>query len=211
MGVLAVAQRLHEVEFEEQFFVQASLRTHIGRDHRVVLGGVRVGFGREFQARGLLGVAAGTNLVQNHLIVRGIAHDRHVGPVLGRRTQHRRPADVDVLDGILHLHAGRLDRPAERIEVHADHVDKLDMIVFQCFQVFRIVAAGQQTAVYVRMQGLHTAVADLGKSRDVADVDYLHTAVGQQFHRAARGDHLPAQGPQSLGELLDTGFVAYAY
>lgn len=81
---------------------------------------------------------------------------------------------------------------------------------FKAFKLLRIVAAGQQSAVYVGMQGLHAAVADLGKSRDVADVDYLHAAVGQQFHRAARGDHLPAQGTQPPGELHDTGFVTYA-
>ena len=211
VGVLAVAQRLHEVELEEQLFIQTRLSAHVGGDHRIVFGGVRVGFRREFQARGLFGIAAGPDLGEDLRIVRGVAHDRHVGPVLGRRTQHRRTADVDVLDGILHLHAGLLDRLTERIEVHADHVDELDMIVFQGFQVLRVVAAGQQAAVHVRVQGLHTAVADLGKSRNVADVDHLHAAVGQQLHRAARGDHLPAKGLQPLGELHDTGFVAYAY
>jgi hypothetical protein len=74
------------------------------------------------------------------------------------------------------------------------------MIILQGFQVLRIVAAGQ---------GLHAAVADLGESRHVADVDYLHAAVGQELHRTARGDHLPAQSPQPFGKLHDTGLVTY--
>ena len=209
VGVFAVAQRLHEVELEEKLLVQTRLRAHIGGDHRVVLGGMRIGFGRELQARGLFGIAAGANLVQNRVIVRGVAHHRHVGPVLGRRAKHRRSADVDVLDGVLHLHAGFGDRLPEGIKVHADHVDELDMIILQGFQVLRIVAAGQQSAVHVGMQGLHAAVADLGESRHVADVDYLHAAVGQELHRTARGDHLPAQSPQPFGKLHDTGLVTY--
>jgi hypothetical protein len=80
VGVFAVAQRLHEVELEEKLLVQTRLRAHIGGDHRVVLGGMRIGFGRELQARGLFGIAAGANLVQNRVIVRGVAHHRHVGP-----------------------------------------------------------------------------------------------------------------------------------
>ena len=208
VGVFAVAQRLHEVELEEKLLVQTRLRAHIGGDHRVVLGGMRIGFGRELQARGLFGIAAGANLVQNRVIVRGVAHHRHVGPVLGRRAKHRRSADVDVLDGVLHLHIGFGNGLAERVEVHTDHVDKFDIVIFQGFQVFGIVASRQQAAVHVGVQGLDSAVADLGKARHVADVDNLDTAVGQQFHRAARGDHLPAQGTQALGEINDTRFVA---
>ena len=211
MRVLAVTQRLHEVEFEEQLLVQPGLRTHVGRDHRIVLGGMGIGLGRELQARGLLGVAAGADFVENLRIVRRVADHRHVGPVLGRRTQHRGTADIDILDGVLHLHVGLRDRLPERIEVHADHVDKLDLVLLQRFQVFGIVAAGQQAAVHVGVQGLDAAVADFGKSRHVADVDNLDTAVGQQFHRAARGDHLPAQGTQALGEINDTRFVADTY
>ena len=169
---------------------------------------MRIGFGRELQARGLLGVAAGADFVENLRIVRRVADHRHIGPVLGRRTQHRGTADIDILDGVLHLHVGLRDRLPERIEVHADHVDKLDIVLLQRLQVFRIVAAGQQAAVHVGVQGLDAAVADFGKSRHVADVDNLDTAVGQQFHRAARGDHLPAQGTQALGEINDTRFVA---
>ena len=71
-----------------------------------------------------------------------------------------------------------------------------------------IVASRQQAAVHVGVQGLDAAVADLGKARHVADVDNLDPAVGEQFHRAARGHHLPAQGTQALGEINNTRFVA---
>ena len=208
VGILPVAQRLHEVEFEEQLLVKPGLCTHIGRDHRIVLGRMGVCLGGKFQARSLFGIAGSADLVQNQVIVRRVADHRDIGPVLGGRTQHRRAADVDVLDGVLHLHIGFGNGLAERVEVHTDHVDKFDIVIFQGFQVFGIVASRQQAAVHVGVQGLDAAVADLGKARHVADVDYFHPAVGQQFHRAARGDHLPTQGTQALGEINDTRFVA---
>ena len=208
VGVLPVAQRLHEVEFKEQLLVKPGLCTHIGRDHRIVLSRMGVCFGRKFQARSLFRIAAGTDFTEHLLIVRRVADHRDVGPVLGRRTQHRRAADVDVLDGVLHLHIGFGNGLAERVEVHTDHVDKFDIVIFQGFQVFGIVASRQQAAVHVGVQGLDAAVADLGKARHVADVDNLDPAVGEQFHRAARGDHLPAQGTQALGEINNTRFVA---
>ncbi len=170
-----------------------------------------IGFGREFQPRGTLGVAAGADHREDLRIVRRIAHDRHVGPVLGGRTQHRGTADVDVLDGVLHLDAGFGDRLAERIEVDADHVDELDPVLPERLQMLGIVAAGKQTAVDVGMEGLHATVADLGEARHVADVDHLDAAVAQQLHRAARGDHLPAQLAQALRKVNDARFVADAY
>ena len=49
MGILAVAQALLELVFEEEFLVQAGLGAHIGRDHHIVLGRVRIGLGRKFE------------------------------------------------------------------------------------------------------------------------------------------------------------------
>ena len=169
-----------------------------------------VGLGRELEAGLLFGVAAATDLVKHLRIVGRVADDRDVGPVLGSRAQHRRTADVDVLDGVLHLHVGPGDRLAERVEVHADHVDELDAVLAERLQVLGIVAAGQQAAVYFGMEGLDAAVADLREARHVADVDHLDAALPQQFHRAARGDDLPPEGTQFPGEIDNAGLIAYA-
>ncbi len=211
VGVLAVAQRLHEVEFEEELLIEPRLRTHVGRDHGVVLRRVGIGLGREAQARFALGGAVRTQLGHDARIVRGVAHHRDVGPVFRRTAQHRRTADVDVLDGLLHLHSGFGDGLAERVEVHAHQVDVRDAVVAQRLHVGRIVAAGQQAAVHRGVQRLHAAVANLRKSGDVADVQCLHAAVAQKFHRTARGDHLPAEAPQLAGEVHYARLVADAY
>ena len=76
-------------------------------------------------------------------------------------------------------------------------------------QVLGIVAARQQTAVHLGMEGLDPSVADFGKSRHIADIQHFNTAVAQQFHGAARSDHLPAQFAQAPGELHDAPLVAH--
>ena len=167
-----------------------------------------VGLGRELQPRSPIGIARNAYFAQNLRIIVGVAHHRHVGPVLGRRTQHRGAPDVDVLDGVLHLHAGFGNRFAERVEVDADHVDEPDAVLLQRPQMLGIVAARQQTAVHLGMEGLDPSVADFGESRHLADVQHFNTAVAQQFHRSARGDHLPAQLAQAPGELHDAPLVA---
>ena len=63
--------------------------------------------------------------------------------VLGRGADHRRPADVDVLDYDAGLDV--LDRNGllEGIEVDADEVDRRDRLAFERRHVLGIVAAGE--------------------------------------------------------------------
>ena len=58
------------------------------------------------------------HFIQNPSVVAGIDHhgDRRV--VLGRRPQHRRPANIDVLDGIGQRAVRLGDRGLEGIKVH---------------------------------------------------------------------------------------------
>ena len=114
------------------------------------------------------------------------------------------------LDGVLHLHVGFGDGLTEGIEVDADHVDEFNAVLLERRHVRRVVAAGQQTAVHLGMERLHAAVADFRETRHVADVDYLHTALAEQLHGAARGDDLPAEAPQPPGKIDHAGLVAYA-
>ncbi len=144
-----------------------------------------IGFGRELQAGFALRTALGADFAEHTAIIRRVAHDRHAGPILGSRTQHRRPADIDVLDRLVHRYAGFGDRLPERIEVHAHHVDKPDTVFTQCLDMFGQVASRQQTAMHFRVQGFDAPVANLGKARHVADVQHLDAALAQQLHRTA--------------------------
>ena len=210
MRVLTVTQRLLQVVFQEEFFGQPGLGAHIAGNHRVVLRRVRVGLGRERETRFGFRVAGGADLVEHDGIVGRIADHRHVAPVLGGAAQHRRTADVDILDGVFHRNARLGDRGGEGIEIDAHQVDEFDAVLAQGLQMRRQVAPAKQGAVHLRVQGLHTAVADFGKARHFADADRFHAFLFQQALRAARGDDLPAEPGKCGGEISDAPLVAYA-
>ena len=69
-------------------------------DHRIIGGGAGVGLGGEGLAEGERG-AARLELGQQFGIIGGVGDDRDEGVVLGRRADHRRAADVDILDDLV--------------------------------------------------------------------------------------------------------------
>ena len=207
--ILAVAERLNQIELQEQLLVEPRFFTHVRSDHRIVLGGMGICLGRELQPQSGSRIAVSPNLRKDRVIIRRVAHYGHVLVVLGRTAQHRRSADVDILDRLVHRHPFAGDRLTEGIEIHAHHVDELDAVLPQRFQVVRIVAASQQAAVHLGMERLDTSVADLREPRHIADVDHLHAAFSQQFHRTAGGDHLPAELSKSARELHHAGLIAH--
>jgi hypothetical protein len=126
------------------------------------------------------------HLCQHLVDIAAIGADRDEGAVLGRRAQHGRPADVDVLDTGLEVRAGG-DRRLERVEVHVDQVDRADAVGLGVFHMGRVVAQVEQAAMHRRVQRLHAAVHHFRKARQVSDVFHLEPGVLQQFRRAAGG------------------------
>ena len=208
MGILAVAQALLQVVFEEELLVQAGLGTHIGGDHHIVLSGMGIGLGREFEAGLPCGVAGGGDLFEYPAVVGRVADDSHVGPVLCGAAQHGRTAYVDVLYRILHGHVRLGDGLLERIEVDADHVDVFYAVLLQLLTVAFEVPASEQGSVDLRVKGLHAAVADFRESGYLADVDYFKSCTLQEFHGAAGGDDLPSEFLETGCEFHYAGLVA---
>ena len=69
------------------------------------------------------------------------------------------------------------------------------------------IAAGQQPAVYHRVQRLHAAVEHLGEAGDLADVAHGETGVTQRLGSTAGGDETEAALGEAAGEIDDAGFV----
>ena len=201
MGVLAVAQGLHDVEVEEELLGQPGLTAHIFGYVRVILCGVGVGFCREAQACSGSGVAVSLDLLDDAGIVIRITHHGHIAEVLGSRTQHRGPAYVDILDSILHSHTLFGDCGLEGIEIDTHHVDQANAVLFELAHVVGQVAATEQTAVYLGVKCLDAAIADFRESGDVADIDYCESGIAQGLHGAPGGDDVPAHVAQGSGEL----------
>ncbi len=97
--------------------------------------------------------------LQHVVVVIGAHDDGHAIVVLGGGPNHRRPADVDILDGIVDRGVVSRDGLLERIEVDDQQVDRFDA-VFQ-HHVLVNAATAEKPAVYDGVQRFHTPVHNL--------------------------------------------------
>ena len=141
--------------------------------NRGIIGrGARIGERGEFLAQAEPERAAVRfDRVRHPVVIGRIGDDADIGVVLGRRTDHRRPADIDVLDhgGVI---AARGAHVLEGIEIDHRQIDGADIVGFHRGGVFGVVADRQQAAMHTGMQRLHPAIHDFrkaGQFRDVAD------------------------------------------
>ena len=177
------------------------------RDRGVVARRVREGLGGERLARRHRQLGAGrAQLVEHGVVGLGARDDGRVGVVLGRRADHRRAADVDVLDD-LGVGQAAGDAALEGVEVHADEVDVLDLVLAGGVDVRLVVADRQQAGVEARMQRLDAPVHDLRKAREVLDRAHLEARRGKLGRRAAGRDELDAELGQAAREVDDPSLV----
>ena len=135
----------------------------------VVGGGVRVDLLSQQSAK--VGRALVTAQGVQHLrVVVRVHHNPHRVEVFGRRAQHGRATDVDVLDHVFGRHVGARGRLAKGIEVDADEVDGGDGMLGDRRHVFRQVAPSKEASVHRRVQRLHAPVQHFGKVGDIGDV-----------------------------------------
>jgi hypothetical protein len=92
-----------------------------------------------------------------------------VAVVLGRRAHHGRAADVDVLDGVFQRAVGLRHGLREGIEVHHHQVDG-GMSCFCMVAACSAVAAAEDAAVHLGVQGLDAAVEHFGEAGVVGDL-----------------------------------------
>ena len=211
VGVLAVAKSLLEIILQEEFLVKAGLGAHIGSYAGVVLGGMCVSLCGQFEA-GLVGsLAVSANFFQDLVVVRRIADDSNVFPVLGCAANHRRAADIDILNRVFKRNAFLGDSLTERIQVYTDQFDSLDSVLLKGLHMGRDVPAGKDTAVDLRMEGLYPAVAYLRETGDLADSDSLYSLGLQQFLSSAGGYDFPSKVYQTLHKRHEAALVANTY
>ena len=208
--VLAVAQLVDARQARRQLLrQQVVLAAQVLGDRGVVVRDVREGLGRQRAPRP--GVEpARTQRLEDHVVVRGVDHRDHPGVVLGRRADHRRAADVDLLERLGEADVGAADGLDEGVEVHRDEVDRLDAVRRQLGRVVLAVAAGEQAAVHLRVQRLHAALEHLGAAGQRRDALDGYARLGDDGLRAAGREQLPAEAVQALRQLGDAGLVVGA-
>ena len=167
--VLAVAQRFGKLAADRAigWCVVVQRDREPVRDRGIIGAGARIGLGREFLAqRDRCRVVVRDHVDQHSRVVFRFDDDRHVVVVLRRRADHRRPADVDVLDAIVVLGVLR-DRRFERIEIDDEKIDRCDAMRAHRGRMFGVVADREQAAVHLGVQRLDAAVHHFGKAGEV--------------------------------------------
>src|SRR5215470_14251894 len=146
--------------------------------------------------------AESIELLCDRRVIIGIDDNGDVVVVLGRRTDHRRAADVDVFDRLLHRHVGFFNRLAERIEVDDDQVNRLYAVFAHLRAMLLVRAYAEDAAMNFRMQSLDATVEHFRKAREVRNVARLDSVLAQQLCRAAGRNDLDA-APGELPRKFD--------
>ena len=220
--VLAVAHVLHLLDLQrEARRERVALRNRAGGelgalgqgaevvgDHAVVGRGVRENLLRKPEPGRALD-AAGGQFGQHARVVRRVDDDGDVGPVLGRCTQHRRAADVDILDRVLERAVGARGRLRERVQVDHQQVDRADPVLGERGHVRRQVAPSQQAAVDTRVQRLDAAVEHLRESGQLGDLGYREAGLGEQSRGAAGRQQPHTLRVQGAREVEHAGLVGH--
>ncbi len=195
-----------EVELRELL----ELLAEPARDRGVVAGGVgeRLG-GEPLARRQRQHPVALAELLEDGVVALGADDDDRERVVLRRGADHRRAADVDVLDDLLVARAEAAGGALERVEVHADEVDELDVVLRGLAQVLGVVAAGEQAGVELGMERLDAPVHDLREAGEVLDAADLQPGGHELPRGPARGDHLDAELGQPAGEVDDPALVGH--
>ena len=126
--------------------------------------------------------------------------------VLRRGADHRRAADIDVLDAVVEVGAAR-DGFLERIEIDHQKIDRADVVRAHRLGVRGVVADAEQAAMHRRMQRLDPAVHHFGKAGEIADVEHLEPGIAQRLAGAAGRNELDAVAGERAGEFDEPGFV----
>ncbi len=176
------------------------------RGHRdVVRGGVGERLGRQ---RAPLGEGEAAPAERgDHIDVPGrVDHHGHARVVLRGRADHRRPADVDLLDDLVGTGA-RGHRRGERVEVDRDQLEGLDAELGELGEVVGLAGVGQDPGVHPRVQGLDPALEALGEAGELLDGGH-RDAGGRDRRCGGPGGHdLDACRVQRGGELDEPGLV----
>ena len=143
------------------------------------------------------------------VVLRG-CYNRDVLKILRAGADHRRSADVDVLDHFLELDSGFANRLDERIEIDTNKVDQLDMMLSHLLHMFGVLPDRQQTARNPGIQGLHPAIEDFRKSRQIRHLPHWYAVRSEQARCAARGNDFDVEADQSFGKLDNARFVIHA-
>ena len=127
--------------------------------------------------------------------------------ILGRRADHGRSADVDILDQIFHAGVRLGGRLLEPVEIDRHHIDGRDTVLANGANMRGIPADGENSAVDFGMQSLHAAVEHFGKAGDIGNILDWNAGFANQARGAAGRDEFRSELGQSAGKIENSCFI----
>ncbi len=150
-------------------------------------------------------------LFRQRRVVIGRDNDGHVLKIFGGGTNHRRAADVYLLDGLFERDAlAARDCLLKGVEVDDDEINQLDAVLFGGAHVLGVVAHGEERAVNARVERLDATVHHFGKAGHVRHVTHFDSGLAQSPRRPARAQNLNIEAAQMLCEFDEARLVGDA-
>mmetsp|Transcript_10065 Transcript_10065/g.27390 ORF Transcript_10065/g.27390 Transcript_10065/m.27390 type:complete len:542 (+) Transcript_10065:2169-3794(+) len=149
------------------------------------------------------------HLTQKVCVIARIDHHAHMRVVLGRRPNHRRTTNINILNPVGVRHARLCHRGAERVQVDHQHVNHRNVMGGSSRHMRLVVTTRQQATVHPRMQRLDPAVHHFRKPRQL-----LHALdrdpIPSDGRLGAPGRHQHVPSPvQSTGQRLQVRLVRH--
>ncbi len=163
----------------------------------------RCQFAPQFEGR----IAAGGNVFRDFRVVQRINDHRDTGVIFRRTAQHRRPADVNVLNRVVQSDIRLRHRLLEWIKIHHDEINWLNVVRADGGFVRFVAANEQQAAVDFRVERFDAAIKHFRKARVFADVLHCESGLAQRFGGAASGNNFNSGLGQNLRERNQARFV----
>ena len=198
MWILAVAKTRHLTEWDD------SVITDPAHHGSVVARGVEEGFGSESPSP-LRAQSPILDGLRHVVILIGRHNNSDVVVVLGGRPDHRRTADVDLLDDFRLGGIAGADRLPKGIEIADHEVEALDPVGGEILVVD--LTPGQNPAVDSGVEGLHPPTEYLRRSCDLTHTGHFEPGLLKGRRGASRGDDLVSRGQQTLDKRSQVGLV----
>ena len=141
-------------------------------------------------------------------IIGGRSNHRDILKIFGRRTNHRRPANIDVFYQFLEVHARLGGGFFKGVQIHNHHVDGRNAMLGNRRPMPAVFTAMQNSAVNLRMQRLDAPIQHLRKSRKLGNILHRNTGIAQQLGRASGRNQFHAQLGEFTREINQPGFIS---
>src|SRR5437867_10180527 len=133
-----------------------------------------------------------------------------VSVVLGPATDHRRPADVDLLHRLFTADARTSDGGCKRIKVHGHEIYGAQMVLFHGLEVLRVIAAVENPGMDAGMERFDSAIEHFGKAGEGLDLDDRKADIAEDLRGPAGGDNLNAEGREAGREFHEASLIGDA-